>query len=109
MIQAKLIAIAVAALVLFGAGWKTRDAFCDAAALRVEVAAAQAKQKTAEAQVAREKATTKDAQERAAKLEQEARELDERLEEFKRELAKRTKGGGSCRVSPGDLKRLQRL
>ena len=35
--QTKLIAALVAAAIVFGAGWKTRDAFCDAAAAKAEV------------------------------------------------------------------------
>jgi len=37
--QTKLIIAAVLAAIAFGAGWKTRDAFCDAAAAKAEVEA----------------------------------------------------------------------
>lgn len=37
-LQTKIIIAAVVAAVFFGAGWRTRDAFCDAAAAKAEVA-----------------------------------------------------------------------
>jgi hypothetical protein len=73
------IAAGIASVVAFGAGWKTRDAFCDAAEARARVASLE-KQITAYHTAAQQDAErVRAAEETKAKMEGVARELETKI------------------------------
>jgi hypothetical protein len=77
----KLSAIAVGVAFVLGAagGWKTRDAFCDAAAAKARVASLETQIKARDAASTQDAARIRVAEEAKAKLEGVARELESRI------------------------------
>lgn len=95
-LQTKLIILAVAAVMAFGAGWKTRDAFCDATAQRKLVSDLMKQLE------ARDEASDRD----AARIRQDSvaiEELEKRIAD-----AKANVGSGQC-LDPRDTDGLRRL
>lgn len=73
------IAVAVALVVGFGGGWKVRDAFCDAAAAKLEIANLQKKIDARDAAATQDQINAgKDAADRAA-LEGAIRDLESKI------------------------------
>lgn len=101
--QLKVGAAVFAIVLVFGAGWKTRDAFCDAAAAREALAGERAISASLRGQLhAYQNATALDAQ-RALADQQEI----SRLEGVARDLENRI-GDGAC-LDGGDVDQLRGL
>lgn len=92
----KIGALVLAISVVFGAGWKTRDAFCDAAAAKAEVATLQ---KRLDAATAASKADTKVAAAQADEL----KELEEQTNALRDKIS-----AGEC-LSESDVDWLRRI
>jgi hypothetical protein len=81
MIGLKFTAIAavVALAVGFGSGWKTRDAFCDAAAAKARVASLETQLEARDTAAQQDAARVTAAEAEKANLENKARELEARI------------------------------
>ncbi len=92
-----------AALVLvggiFAAGWNARDSSCDAAAVRLELAAV--KRDLAAARAAEAAAVAL-----AAAADKDADALQGKVDDYAKSLAARPRGG-SCTLTPDDARRLR--
>lgn len=92
----KIGGLVLAVALLFGAGWKTRDAFCDAAAAKLEIATLQ-KQIKASAAAAQQDVARAEAQSK------ELTELEERINDLKAHIT-----DGGC-LSESDVDWLRRI
>ena len=107
-IKGMLIAAAISAVAASWGGWKVRDAFCDAAALRVQLQMEQDRRAQVEQDL---KAAVEMAKfnERATKwIEAAASEREERIRALEKEL-KSIPAADRCPITPSRLKRLRGL
>jgi hypothetical protein len=106
-IKGMAIAAGVSAVLAFGGGWQVRDAFCDSAKAKAENRILVAQRDDALEQVRRHAANLADARKRQETAEKRESELDRKVEEYERELAK-IPARPECRVTRDDLDRMRR-